>query len=648
MCGIVGIVQAHSRFDPRTELETMADTVRHRGPDSHGYWISPDKRVALGHRRLSIIDLSSEADQPMQSSSGDWTLTYNGEIYNYRHLRARLSAEYPFRTSSDTEVLLAALECWGIVRTLDSVVGMFAFAAWHNPHSTLHLACDRMGEKPLYYAVSGGVLAFGSELKALQATPWLERPLDRTGLAQYLRYGYVPHPRTIYQNAAKLSPAHHVALPLSVFERAPALETVQAQEKRYWDLRGIAAASAQRLVMDVSAAETLVEDCLEAAVSDQLHADVPVGAFLSGGIDSSLVCAVAAKQTNLHTFSVGFESFDYDEAPFAAAVAKALGTKHQQLYVREKEVLSLVDTLPLTYDEPFGDPSCLPTMLISRLAREHVKVCLSGDGGDELFAGYNRHTLTEGLHSRVARLPAAVRWSLLQTLAVVRPGYLDALGQMLRKAGLPVPSQLGTKVGKLALLMKTNDVISTYDSLRSYWQDPEQVLLHAPESSACSASARSLPFLQQALLIDQLDYLPNDNLVKVDRASMSASLETRLPFLDHRLVEASWSIPAAMKVNGATGKWLLRRLLHRRLPRDLVDRPKMGFSVPVGAWLRDGLKPWAESLLSTRALEQSGVFRPGPIRELWFAHQAGRVDGSLQLWVVLMFQAWWRQHASSA
>ena len=650
MCGISGYLNV-ARNEPTERMEAtvgrMADVLRHRGPDGRGTWCDADAGIALGHRRLAIIDVSPEGHQPMVSASGRYVVVYNGEIYNFPALRRELEPRgHRFRGHSDTEVLLAAVEEWGIEATLPRLNGMYAFALWDRRRRNLHLVRDRLGEKPLYYGWCGSAFAFGSELKALRAHPDFGAPVDRSSLALFLRFNYVPAPYSIYAGIAKLPPA--TMLTLDAEASPPALPAPRA----YWDLRAIAQAAApQRRGGGVTAQEwsAQLDGLLREAVSMRMVADVPLGAFLSGGVDSSTIVALMQAQSErpVRTFSIGFHESAFNEAQHARAVAAHLGTDHTELYVTPQEAREVIPRLPQIYDEPFSDSSQIPTFLVSALARTHVTVSLSGDGGDELFGGYNRYFWGQRLWRHLRVLPPPLRAALNGAARAIPRGAYDALGlvagRLLRRE---LPPNLGDKVHKAAAVLGAATMDALYGELISHWRDPAQIVQSATEpwTQHRSDLSQEFPeFRERMMYLDTVTYLPDDILVKVDRAAMSVSLESRIPLLDHRVVEFAWRLPPELKFRNGQGKWLLRQVLHSYVPRGLIERPKMGFGVPIGAWLRGPLREWAEALLDASRLRREGYFHTLAIRKKWEEHQCGSRNWQYLLWDVLMFQAWQEQ-----
>jgi asparagine synthase (glutamine-hydrolysing) len=642
MCGITGLVDRGGRLGEGLEstATAMAWTLRQRGPDDGGVWSDPRHGIALASRRLAVIDLSPAGHQPMVGMNGRLVLTYNGEIYNFLAIRRALEdAGCRFRGHSDTEVLLEAAAKWGLRGALQRSEGMFALALWDAASGCLHLARDRLGEKPLYYGWLGETFVFGSELKALKAHPDWKPEVDRQALFDYFNRGYVPAPRSIYQGIYKLPPGAIVTLRVA--------DGHLGAPETYWALAD-AAAPNRRVYRTSEEAIDGLEDVLSTSVASRMVADVPVGAFLSGGVDSSVIVALMQRSTSstVRTFTVGFEDPAYDESPDAARIARHLGTEHAELRLTASDALAVVPELPGIYDEPFADWSQIPTLLVSRFAREQVTVALSGDGGDELFGGYNRYSLSLALWSRVARMPLPARRALGQLVSALPAASLDSvLGTALR--ALPRRLQVrtpGTKLRKLGEVLPAASLDDLYSRLMWVWPEPGALLLDAVPGAVAgaglSAPGTLVEPVERMMYSDTLGYLPDDILVKVDRASMAVSLEARVPLLDYRVVEYAWTLSPDQRLRAGTGKWCLRRLLDRYLPAELVDRPKMGFGLPLGAWLRGPLRDWASSLLDARRIASEGYLNPETVDRIWNVHLTGRRDQEHLLWSVLAFEAW--------
>lgn len=647
MCGIAGLIDPAAGLGDEAlqdAARTMADTLWHRGPDDGGTWADPESGLGLGFRRLAILDLTDAGHQPMHSASGRYVVVFNGEIYNHRELRRDLDG--PWRGHSDTEVMLAAFTRWGVEEATRRFNGMFAFALWDRERRVLTLGRDRLGEKPLYYGTVGRTFAFGSELKALRAIPGFSATPDRDALALFLRHGYIPAPYSAYQGIAKLPPGHL----LDVREGCP------GTPRAYWSAREAAQKGLQEPFQGSrTEAREALHQLLRDAVRLRLEADVPLGAFLSGGIDSSLVVALMQEQRSdpVRTFTIGFAEQGYDEAPHARAVAGHLGTEHTELYVTPDQALAVVPQLARMYDEPFSDSSQIPTHLVSALARRDVTVSLSGDGGDELFGGYSRYAQLDVLWRRLSRVPAPLRRA---AAAGVRRVPTRAWDAAFRAAGPVLPprgrvAQPGGKLHHLAASFGRSTAEDVYLQMVSLWDDPASLVLGATEHPTALTDRRAGIDADPVLRVMQLDavsYLPDDILAKVDRAAMAVSLETRVPLLDHRVYELAWSLPADYRYAGGTGKRLLREVLRQYVPDALIDRPKMGFGVPIGSWLRGPLRPWAEELLDERRLRDQGLLDPGPVRAAWEGHLSGAVDEKYRLWAVLLLQAWLEEQAVPA
>jgi asparagine synthase (glutamine-hydrolysing) len=638
MCGIAGFLNDASNELTRELGEissAMNVSLQHRGPDDHGVWIDENAGVALVHRRLSILDLSSAGHQPMISADERFVIIYNGEVYSYQPIAAELAASgLKFRGHSDTEVILNSFAVNGIEATLKRMIGMFAIALWDRRDRTLTLIRDRLGIKPLYWAKFGKLFLFGSELKALRAHPGWAAQIDRDAVAAYMRHNYIPAPHTIYQGVHKLEPGTILTLP---WQGEP-------QISRFWNARTVAH-NGMLYPLDAGDDELTeqLETLLQDAVSRRMIADVPLGAFLSGGVDSSTVVALMqrARLGKVRTFSIGFDLPGYDEAPHAAAVAQHLGTDHTELTVTSSQALDVIPQLPTFYDEPFADSSQIPTYLVSAMTRKHVTVALSGDGGDELFAGYNRYHLTQRFWRALSLMPRSLRHAAAATVTAVRPDRWTLLA-----AVLPTrlrPPQAGDKLYKLAAVLKLDSADVLYRRLVSHWE-PSEVVLAADEARTVIADetlAKEFPdLLARMQFLDLVTYLPDDILTKVDRASMAVALEARVPLLDHRVVEFSWRLTGNTKVRNNTTKWILRQVLYRHVPRELIERPKMGFGIPLGEWLRGPLRDWAETLLDERRLQDAGLLDPGTVRRFWREHLEGGRNWQYLLWNVLMLEAW--------
>jgi asparagine synthase (glutamine-hydrolysing) len=644
MCGIIGFWDSSFRLKSRLGFlaEQMCTSLHHRGPDASGVWVSEENGLALGHRRLSIIDLSSAGNQPMSSSYADCTIVFNGEIYNHLQLRIELekSGYLPnWHGHSDTETLLAALVTWGIEATLKKIVGMFAFALWDGRSQSLILARDRIGEKPLYYGWQGDTFLFASELKALKTHPSFKPEVDRRALKLFMNKNYIPAPLSIYKNIFKLVPGTYYSL---------CLRDHKEQSKTYWSVRE--AADAGQLEPFSGTEQDALEELnrlLTQSITAQMSSDVPLGAFLSGGIDSSTVTALMQSQTSspIQTFTVGFLNKNYNEANHAKAVASYLGTNHTEIYATSEDAIGIIPLLPNLYDEPFADSSQISTFLLAKLAAKNVTVALSGDGGDELFGGYSRYYWANNMWQINRKMPQSIRVALAQLIKAFPPQTWNFIFQIfshLLPDNLRYPNS-GDKLYKFASVLSSRTQEEIYKDLITFWDQPSKIVIDDKNYLGFDDQIKLSnlrDFSHKMMYEDMITYLPDDILVKIDRASMGSSLETRIPFLDHRLVEFSWKLPLSMKIKNSQGKWILRQLLYKYIPRELVDRPKMGFGVPIDIWLRGPLRGWAESLLSENRLQQQGFFYPAPIREKWSEHISGKRNWAYMLWSVLMFQAW--------
>lgn len=657
MCGIAGILSCSQVGEPTLRVLTnMGDAIRHRGPDDSGIWMDPIPGVGLVHRRLSILDLSAAGHQPMHSESGRFVIAFNGEIYNHLDLRAELAKVGAYgapgagwRGHSDTETLLASFDEWGIKATVERCIGMFAFAVWDRKERVLTLGRDRLGEKPLYYGWQGqgneACFLFGSELKALKAHPVFAAEIDRDALCLLMRLQYIPAPHSIYRGVQKLLPG--CLLTVSSNLKEPNIE-------RYWSLPEVALKGTRtNLVATPEGVVDELEVLLKSAVRQQMVADVPLGAFLSGGIDSSTVVALMQAQSSqpVKTFTIGFKEEGYNEAVHAKAVARHLGTDHTEMYVTPQQALDVIPQLSSLYCEPFADPSQIPTFLVSKLARQQVTVSLSGDAGDELFAGYNRYLFTQARWKGISRLPLSLRVAAASTICSISPAsWNNALGSLEKWVPKSLRQlNLGEKMHKGAGVLAAKSINELYLGLVTYWE-PDGLVIGGQEPSTCLRGVplelSSLDSVQRMMALDAITYLPDDILVKVDRAAMGVSLEGRVPFLDHRVVDFAWRVPQSMKLRDGVGKWILRQVLYRYVPKELIERPKMGFSVPIDAWLRGPLKDWAEALLDEGRLRREGYFNPGPIRNKWVEHLSGKRNWQYQLWTVLMFQTWLEKNST--
>lgn len=634
MCGLVGFINNQNSYgNPHAIISKMTERLTHRGPDDGGVWCNLEDGIALGHRRLAILDLSAHGHQPMHSHNDQYVIVYNGEIYNYLELKKQLEKKNCFFSgNSDTEVILTLVTEYGLEATLQMISGMFAFALWDKKHKILHLARDRLGEKPLYYGLVNHSLVFASELKAIRAYPDFQNNLDRTSLAAFMQYGYVPAPQSIYEHIYKLEPGTYLSLSNAKISNLPLSQS-------YWSASHIAQQGHNNpLQLTDSEAIQETEKLLSSIVKSRMISDVPIGAFLSGGIDSSLITALMQKNSSqaIKTFTIGFPDQDYNEAVHAHAIANYLKTDHTELFVDAHQALDVIPKLPIIYDEPFADSSAIPTFLISQLTRQHVTVCLSGDGGDELFGGYNRYLLGKTLGNTINFVPYPLRLVLQKLLLAVSSPSMET---WLRYTKIPM---LSNKLHKLSGVIAAKSTAEVYQHLISQWLNPQEIVKEI-------SSAINQPFLEalgkanvikKMMLNDTIFYLPDDIMVKVDRAGMAVSLENRAPFLDHQLYEWAWQLPHHLKIRNRTTKWLLREVLARHIPRSLFERPKMGFSIPLDAWLREPLRDWASSLLDKQTMQAQGFLDYAPILKKWDEHVSGKRNWQYPLWTVLMFQAW--------
>jgi asparagine synthase (glutamine-hydrolysing) len=660
MCGIAGFLTNNSITLDNAEAiaNGMALTIQHRGPDDGGVWFDDQAGIALAHRRLSILDLSPAGHQPMASKSNRYVIAFNGEIYNHLELRRELEmmsqtssitakdvAAINWRGHSDTETLLAGFEAWGVEATLKKTLGMFAISLWDKEDKVLTLARDRMGEKPLYYGFQNNTFLFGSELKALKAHPEFLSEIDRDVLCLYLRHCYIPAPYSIYKGIKKLLPGTYVQVRLEDDANSSSMTP-----KSYWSMEDeVARGIDNPFIGGDDQAINALDRQLKQSIGLQMMADVPLGAFLSGGVDSSTVVALMQSQSSLpvKTFSIGFDEAQYNEADYAKAVAKHLGTDHTELYVSSAEAIKVIPLLGKMYDEPFADSSQIPTFLVSKMAKQHVTVSLSGDGGDELFGGYNRYLLADKW-KKIEYVPFALRKLLGHLIKTLSPESWDAIFQQVSKFKT-LPSNMGEKLEKLAnRLEKIDGAHNLYYSLVSEIDYPEQIVLRGLEPKTWLTKSTMKVSLndakQEMMFLDAMTYLPDDILVKVDRAAMANSLETRVPLLDHRVVELATQLPMNMKIRNGKTKWLLRQVLYQYVPKELIERPKAGFGIPLAQWLRGPLKDWAESLLDEKRLVQEGYFNVHFIRNLWQAHLSGKRNHQSLIWSLLMFQAWLEEH----
>lgn len=637
MCGLTGFLNTKLNGDLEPIITKMTNCLIHRGPDEGAVWLDTQDAIALGHRRLAILDRSSAGRQPMHSHSDRYVIVYNGELYNYPTIKKQLQQKgHQFIGRSDTEVLLTSIEEYGIEHTLHTISGMFAFALWDKKEKNLTLARDRLGEKPLYYGLINDTLVFGSELKAILAYPMMQKNISRNSVELLMRYGYIPQPNSIYDNIVKLPPGTYITLQKNKLTLLPA-------PKEYWSALQVAqnGISNPLLIKDSEAIEQ-TDNLLNTIIKTRMISDVPIGTFLSGGVDSSLIAALmqANSENPIKTFTIGFSDKQYNEAEYAKAIAQHLGTDHTEFYVEPSDALAVIPKLATIYDEPFADSSAIPTFLVSQLTKQQVSVCLSGDGGDELFGGYNRYLLAKNLWNKMAIMPYPIRLIAKKVLLSVSPTRWNQVLQFINL------SMIGDKLHKFAESMTAKSPELLYQHLISQWPQPEKIILSSSKNYSQNPillAVEEMDFIEKMMITDSISYLPDDIMTKVDRAGMAVSLESRAPYLDHQLFEFIWQLPLHMKIRNRNNKWLLRQVLSRYIPNQFFERPKMGFGVPLAEWLRGPLRDWAETLLNKKLMEQQGFFQTKPILDKWQEHLSGKRNWQYQLWTVLMFQAWMSQ-----
>jgi len=641
MCGFVGFILSGNKGQDMTNvISDMTQSIEHRGPDGKGVWTDKNLGIALGHRRLSIIDTSVLAAQPMESHSKRYVITYNGEIYNFKELRKKLiKCGVLFKSQSDTEVLLSAIENWGIEESLKSAVGMFAFALWDKQEKILTLARDRIGEKPLYYGFQNDDFIFGSELKALKIHPNWAGEINRNSIALQMQYSYIPAPHSIYKDIFKLTPGSYIQFNT----RTKLLD----KPKKYWSLKGAYEEGIKNQYnYSNSSAVSSLDKLLNQTIKEKMISDVPLGAFLSGGIDSTTLVSLMQFNSNkkIKTFSIGFFEENYNEAHYAKKIANYLKTDHTELYVTNRQVMDVIPKLPYIYDEPFSDSSQIPTFLVSKMAGESVKVAISGDGGDELFAGYNRYSYGQRLWNKSSKVPGYIQSSMAKFILNYQISSWDKLGGVYNFFFPEKISRIGEKLHKLANILPVTSQEDLYLSFISSWKGPADLVIGSKDvPTVIDSFDKHLDcdsFATKMMYLDSITYLPDDILCKVDRASMYSGLEVRSPFLDHRIVEFSAHLPMKQKIYNGHGKWLLRQVLYNYIPKSLVDNPKMGFSIPIGIWLRGPLRDWAEGLLNSDRLKKEGYLNADLVQEKWNEHLSGKRDWQNLLWNILMFQAW--------
>ena len=650
MCGLVGFLYNKNMEDSTlsSQLLSMTDSLSHRGPDDQGFWINQEHKIAVGHRRLSVLDLSSAGHQPMHSNSERYVIAFNGEIYNHLEIRETLNNESDYEIEwkghSDTETLLYSFEVWGVDATLEKVSGMFSIALYDAKHQTFYLIRDRMGEKPLYYGWINNDFVFGSELKSIKEFNGFSGEVDRNALALYLKYDYIPSPYSIYKGVRKLTQGSYFKISMGDDGWS---QKCNSSLKRYWSMEDIAKSGKGNNKFNGSDQDAIqkLDDLLSKSVKQQMISDVPLGAFLSGGIDSSVVVALMQKQSDrkVKTFTIGFNEINYNEAEHAKKVALHLGTDHTELYITPEQAMDVISRLPKIYDEPFADSSQIPTFLVSQMASQQVTVSLSGDGGDELFGGYSRYFMANKIWLKIEKIPLNIRKLISKGFTLLSPKIWNLL---INGSFKFLPSSLrishpGDKIYKLSRMLTSKNIDDVYESLVSHWSNSFEVVIGSKKEA--NELDKDVDFLHpedEMMFLDSITYLPDDILAKVDRAAMSVSLETRAPFLDKDVVEFAWQLPLNMKIRDSKGKWILKKVLDRYVPNELVDRPKMGFGVPIDSWLRGPLRDWAEDLLSEHRIKNDGYFHVEAIREKWNEHLSGNRNWQYHLWSVLMFQMW--------
>jgi asparagine synthase (glutamine-hydrolysing) len=638
MCGIAGFLKKNVSKHI-SDLKSMANVLSHRGPDGEGMWISSDDTIGMIHTRLSIIDLTPAGDQPMISPSKRYTMAFNGEVYNHQEIKCELEkiSRHNWRGTSDTEVLLVAIDAWGLEKALSKVRGMLSIALWDDCKKNIYLASDRMGEKPLYYGWVGDSFVFGSELKSLKSISGLIFEIDRSSLSLYMRYKSIPAPHSIYKDIYKITPGSIIKTNL---------ESQKISKSLYWSIDDMAKSGCENRFKGSSEQAVLkLEDVLMESIDLQMQADVPLGSFLSGGVDSSVVSALMQSNSyeKINTFSIGFKDKRFNEAEYARAVSKSIGSSHHDMYVTSYDAMNIIPSLPSIYDEPFSDSSQIPTFLVSKIAKEKVSVVLTGDGADELFGGYNRYTLSSKLWGNISKIPLPIRGLMSSGIKSISPKNWDRLLSFLARSKY---NNFGEKFHKGANSLNCNDMDELYVNLISQVGNPESWVLNSNSNECLDVSTGKkkrffdLSPIERMMANDLAGYLSADILTKVDRASMAVSLEARTPFLDSKVVEFALSLPLNYKIRNGVGKWVLREVLYKHVPRGLIERPKMGFEMPLNEWLRGPLREWSESLLNYNRLRDEGYFDADIVRQKWQEHISGQYNWQEQLWSVLMFQSW--------